>query len=120
MRSMKANKSSWKNEAMGSAKESIPFDGFYTDAEAQAICCGLIPESMDDKWLVYSENGWVYFHRSWSGQCIFMLKLDGSPAGVRVVETWVSRDSKNYKSPGVDSEIKLISGLIEKLISAES
>lgn len=114
---MKALKTSWKNKAISSEKEKIPLEGFYTDVEAEAIGNGLIPESMDDKWFIYTENSWVNFHRSWSGQCIFMLKLEASPTGVRVAEAWVSRDSSQYQSPGVDAELETLTNLIMKLLN---
>lgn len=115
---MKATKSSWKNSPLSTHREIIPFEGFYTDNEAVNICNGLVPESMDDKWFIYSENDWVYFHRSWTGHCIYKLKLDGASAGVRVTEAWVSRDSSYYNSPGADAKVEILSNLIRSIVDA--
>jgi len=38
------------------------------------------------------ENGRLDFHRSWTEVCIFGVRLDGSPNGIRVTDAWVSGD----------------------------
>ncbi|WP_243395651.1 hypothetical protein [Sphingomonas oleivorans] len=67
---------------------------------------------MDDKWFIFFENGWLYFHRSRTGACIYGLRLDGSPHGVRVIEGWVSRDREHYNSPGIEQDKKMVQQLI--------
>ena len=84
----------------------------FTDSEAQQMVGGHIPDDMDDKWFIYFENGWLHFHRSWTGHCIYNLRLDGSPAGVRIAEAWVNGDKSEYNSPGEDTDIRLIEQLI--------
>ena len=71
---------------------------------------------MDDKWFVFFENEWLYFHRSWTGACIFGVQLDGSSAGARVVEAWASRDRAQYQSPGIEQERELLEHLIRSLL----
>ena len=53
---------------------------------------GHIPENMDDKRFLFFEEGWLYFYGSWTGTCIYALRLDWSPNGVLVVDGWVNRD----------------------------
>jgi len=116
MSRMRATKSSWKNVPISENKEKIPFEAFYSDSEVEFIGLGFVPESMDDKWFIYSEEDWVYFHRSWSGHCIFMVKLDGSPAGGRIAEAWVTRDSTQYNSSGSEGDMELLSTLIINML----
>jgi len=113
---LKAKKSDWKNFPISDRKEKIPFERFYSDVEAEKIFNGSIPKTMEDKWFIFSEGDWVYFHRSWTGHCIFALKLDGSPSGVCVAEAWVTRDSEHFNSSGVESDINMLSGLVKSIL----
>jgi hypothetical protein len=61
---------------------------------------------------IFFESGWLYFHRSWTGACIYGVRLDGSPAGVRVVEAWASRDVDHYNSPGIETDERMVRQLI--------
>jgi len=114
---MIANKASWKNLPISEQRELIPFQGLYSDLETENICRGFVPDSMDDKWFIYSEKGWVFFHRSWTGHCVFMLKLDSSLEGSRVTEAWVTRDLSHYNSSGVEGDLTLLSGLVQSLLT---
>ncbi|MDH5630790.1 MAG: hypothetical protein OEY96_11625 [Gammaproteobacteria bacterium] len=113
---MIASKKSWKNEPMAKEREMLSFDKIYTNLDAEKMMKGFIPEDMDDKWFIYFENRWLYFHRSWTGHCIFKLKLDCSPTGARVMETWVTRNQLHYKSSGSEDELSMLSALIDNLL----
>jgi hypothetical protein len=41
---------------------------------------------MEDKWFVYREGDEVFFHRSWTGMCIYVAHL------VQDADAWVLRD----------------------------
>ena len=74
---------------------------------------GIIPKQMEDKWFIYFEDGWLRFHRSWTGFFIYAVKLDGSPAGVRVTDSWVNRDPAQYTSTDLDYDQKMLRYLID-------
>jgi hypothetical protein len=90
-----------------------------TDVDGERLQLGHIPEDMDDGWFIFYERGWLYFHRSWTGDCIFGVKFDGSPMGVRAVEAWASRDNERYRSPGIEPEKQLIVDLIRSRLLAQ-
>ena len=77
---------------------------------------GLVPGQMEDKWFVYYEDGWLRFHRSWTGAFIYALCLDGSPAGVRVIDSWVNRNQQQYAGSDTDYDRKLVSFLIDAFL----
>ncbi len=79
---------------------------------------GHLPRDMDDKWFIFFSNGWLYFHRSWTGACIYGVRLDGSPTGVRVADAWASRDTDQYRSPGLDADVTLVQQLIASRLLA--
>ena len=92
MAKKRATQSSWRTSPPPSARESLGFDAVFTDAEAGLLMLGAVPAEMDDKWFVYFNDGWLHFHRSWTGFHIYALRLDGSPGGVRVTDSWVNRE----------------------------
>ena len=112
MSSAVATRQSWKTLPLPVERECFELPLFFSDDEAERLSAGHIPEDMDDKWFIFFEAGWLYFHLSWTGSCIFALRLDGSPAGVRVAECWACRDRKVYKSSGVADEREMIEDLI--------
>ena len=111
---MKITKDSWKRLSFPDKRENLDFSAFYSDARGEAILAGHKPTDMDDRWFIYSEDGWIYFHRSWTGACIFALKLDGSPIGIRTTDSWVTRDHSQYNW----IDIKDARGRLSKLIDS--
>lgn len=113
---MHATGRSWRHLAPPATREALAFDALFADAEAEQMIRGLVPSSMEDKWFVYFEDGWLRFHRSWTGAYIYALRLDGSPAGVRVVESWVNRDPQQYKGTDVAYDRRLLRFIIDALL----
>ena len=77
---------------------------------------GHLPRDMDDKWFIYFEDGWLYFHRSWTGSTIYGLRLDGSPTGVRVTDSWVSRDPEHYRETRIEYDRQMVRFLIDAIL----
>jgi hypothetical protein len=111
-----AKRSSWKTSPLPERCETLGFTAVFTDAEADTICRGLIPKEMEDKWFVFYEQGWLYFHRSWTGGCVYWVKLDGCPVGVRVIESWVNRNPEQYTETDTEHDRKLLGWLINVLL----
>ena len=61
-------------------------------------------------------QGWLLFHRSWTGVCIYGLRLERSPDGVVISDSWVSRDPSQYKGTDVEYDRKLVRFLIDALL----
>lgn len=111
-----AEKTSWKTLPLPLERRPLGFTGFYTDAQASKMKCGLIPGQMEDKWFVYFLEGWLHFLRSWTGACIYAVRLEESPSGVYVVESWVNRDQSQYKQDDDDYDRKLLGFLIDRML----
>jgi len=54
----------------------LPLDRRFTATEYELLAAGFISESMDDHWDIYLEEDTLYFHRSWTGICIFRVRLE--------------------------------------------
>jgi hypothetical protein len=117
---MQASKTSWKHLPAPVEREPLGFEGFFTDAEADQLMLGLVPRDMEDKWFIYFEDGWLLFHRNWTGALIYAIRLGGSPAGVRVVDSWVSRNREQYRLKDTAYDRKLARFLIDAFLLKKS
>lgn len=108
-----ASRSSWKTLPPPTNRTSLRITKLFSDAEGARMIQGFIPREMEDRWFIYFEDGWLNFHRSWTGAHIFALRLDGSPFDVRVVNGWVSGDDESYHSQGAEQDAVLLLEVIE-------
>ncbi|NJM22755.1 MAG: hypothetical protein HC907_30645 [Richelia sp. SM1_7_0] len=88
----KATRSDWKIQPMPELKTWLQIEEIFTKEEYIYLTWGLIPMSMDDKWFIYVEDDWLYFHRSWTGDCIFQVRLERFEDGYLIAEAWVNCD----------------------------
>jgi hypothetical protein len=94
--------------------EREPFKVAWTfpPAMGASMIAGHVPEDMNDRWFILMEDGWLLFHRSWTGACIFGLKIETLPEGVVINEGWVSRKTDEYNSSDVDKDVELVQTLV--------
>ncbi|MBY8822231.1 hypothetical protein [Sphingomonas colocasiae] len=69
---MAAKPDDWKRLPFGETAP-IPYQASFNDAEYQKITQGLLPQAMEDKWFAYFDNSSLYFHRSWTGQAVYLV-----------------------------------------------
>ena len=74
-RAAAATRSSWHILPPPHARAPLVFSYAYSQAEFERLQRRLVPFVMEDKWFVYFEEPWLYFYRSWSGACIFAVRL---------------------------------------------
>ena len=71
---------------------------------------------MDDRWRVSSIGDWVYFIRSWTGHCIFAIKLaDVSDEEHKVIESWFNANPEEYNSMDKVDNQQVLKRLIKSL-----
>jgi hypothetical protein len=107
---------SWSTHPAPAQRADLGFSGRFTGTEAEALKRGFIPREMEDKWFVCMHDGWLLFHRSWTGYCIYGLRLDVTPDGMKVSESWVSRDPEQYGDSDIEEDRKLVRHLIDELL----
>ncbi|ACX88377.1 hypothetical protein F6Q07_01670 [Pectobacterium parmentieri] len=110
---MHAQAQDWKRVPAPQQTAPLNFQALFTDVEAEQMRQGIIPKHMEDKWFIYFEGGWLRFHRSWTGFFIYALRLDGSPAGVRVTDSWVNREPEQYASTDLEYDRNMLRYLID-------
>ncbi len=111
---MIANRNSWKNSPPPIEREEFNVDWAFPAEIGQRMIAGHIPEGMDDRWFILMEDGWLLFHRSWTGYCIFGLKVDALPEGVTINEGWVSRKTEEYSATDIDQDVALAQTLLNE------
>jgi hypothetical protein len=113
---MTATVTSWKHLPAPAQREDLHFEALFTMEEGEQLMKGVVPEVMEDKWFIYYSDGWLRFHRSWTGAFIYALRLEPASGGVRVVESWVSRDPSQYQGVDTDYDRLLVRCLIDALL----
>ena len=88
----------------------------FSAAEMELVRRGFIPEEMEDKWFIYWEDGTLYFHRSWTGLCIYVVRFSSDGEGCRMTEALVNRDPAQWRGMDDKADAALISYLIDVLL----
>lgn len=118
-----ATRDSWKRVPMPEQKKQLQVDRTFSEEEYQRLQIGLVPQEMEDKWFLYFEKGWLFFHRSWTGYGIYQVRVEpcaaqGVPSAsqYRIAEAWVNRDASIYRYRDDDYDKALLLFLIEDLL----
>lgn len=116
MTRQRATAVSWQTRPMPAAHKELPLDGAYSAKEYAQISLGFIPQSQEDKWFVYLADEWLYFHRSWTGSCIFQLHIAPVDDYYAADKAIVNRDPAQYRSADDEQDVRLISHLVDELL----
>lgn len=108
-----ATKESWKHQPIDNPKR-IVIDLHLTDEQFSRLINGLILQQMEDKWFIYYENQWLYFHRSWTGNGMYKAKLNKETDGYSIKEFWAERNQEKYKNDDDNTDIETFSFLIAR------
>ena len=100
-----ATSTTWKHEQIDNPKR-IAIDLHFTDKQFAKLTNGLIPKQMEDKWFIYYENDWLYFHRSWTGFGLYKAQLIKEQDGYSIKEFWVERNHDKYKNEDDSKETR--------------
>lgn len=114
----KATRQDWQITAMPDTIEETILDRKLSDAEYRALTTGYIPKDMDDRWFLFVEDDWVNLHRSWTGNCIFQIKLESTPNGWILTKLKVNRNFDQYKSTNMESDTSELYSVLNYLIAA--
>lgn len=108
-----AERTSWKNYPIDNPKR-ITIDLRFTESQLLRLKKGLIPQQMEDKWFIFFENDWLYFHRSWTGFGVYKVQIVKSEDSYAINEFWAERNTEKYKNDVDDFDIDTLSFLIAR------
>jgi hypothetical protein len=113
----RATRNSCQNlKPMSDKKTRLILDCNFSETQFQKISRGLIPLGMEDKWFIFLEDNTLYFHRSWTGECIYQITFSKEQNKYVPKEVWVCRDFNKYKFITDKYDAELVLFLIENLL----
>lgn len=105
-------KSEWNMKEMPEQVEHFVIEKVLSNDELHAIQEGHKPFEMEDKWFMYYENGCLYFHRSWTGFCIYIVDLSEKGR----LNVTVNRNPEQYGEKNIEADRILLNILIDRLL----
>lgn len=111
-----ATRETWKNKPMPEKRARLEYARAFDAAEHARVVRGVVPEQMEDKWFVFYEAPWLWFHRSWTGIAIYGVRLRPEGEGSVVEEAWVNRAPEEYAATDDAHDAALLSFLVERLL----
>lgn len=99
MGQQRATSDSWLHHPLPETKVQMHLSHTYTDEEYQRMQMGVIPHEMEDRWFIYFDDGWLFFHRSWTGSCIYQVRLEAGASGWSIAEAWANGDPNQFRAP---------------------
>lgn len=112
-----ATRNDWKAFPMTESKAQIPLDFVYGSQEFALISQGLIPEDMDDRWVIVVEDGHIFFYRSWTGTIIYDCLFEKRGDGIWISSMYANRNPSEYSNTDDESDILQVKGLLDWLAS---
>lgn len=106
-----ATKQSWKNEPISNPRR-IVISMKLSNEQFAKLKEGLIPRAMEDKWFIFFEDQWLYFHRSWTGFGIYKTKIIQQGNDYIINEFWAERNPERYSNNNDNSDREMLLFLI--------
>lgn len=113
----KAKKENWKTVEFPATFKIVRLDRPVSDPQFEQIKIGFIPQEMEDKWFIYLEDHWLYFHRSWTGYCIFKLRIENKNGDYILTELYINQDKNQYEAEDDLHDINQVENLIDTLMA---
>ena len=115
-----AKKRNWETKPLPDRHTVIELQLSYLQDDRLKIVTGFIPRQMEDKWFVYYDEGILYFHRSWTGNCIYQVHVLDADTRFVFTHAEVKRDPEQYSETDDDYERQMISFLTNTLLLDKS
>jgi hypothetical protein len=112
---MPASASSWKHQRFHEGVP-LPFRAVFNAKQFARLKIGLVPQAMEDKWFIYYEEPYLFFHRSWTGQPVYRLKFKLGRKGAKLVETLWSKELADVPGADVNYQVSLLHFLVSNLL----
>jgi len=67
---------------------------------------------MEDKWLIYYNDGCLHFHRSWTGAKIYEARINKIDTSYVISDIAVERDTEIYSATNDNEDVRSLCFLI--------
>jgi hypothetical protein len=106
-----ATRDTWKNIPIDNP-EKINIELTFSQEQFDKIKNGLIPQEMEDKWFIFYEKNWLFFHRSWTGHGIYKTEIKEKNGSYFINEFFVEKNKEKYSCNSEDEDIDNFTSLI--------
>jgi hypothetical protein len=94
----------------------LPFERSFTQAEFLRLKRGIEPQSMEERWHIFFKDPWLHFVRSWTGCCVYKVRLEKRGEVYRIGVVWANRDKRQYGVTNAQEDAERLSFLIDHLL----
>jgi hypothetical protein len=94
----------------------LPYNAAFTAAEFARLQAGLLPHSMDDKWLICYEEPHLSIHRSWTGKPVYRVALAERLQDWGVTEALWAHEFARGQEGETEYQAELVDFLISNLL----
>jgi len=70
---------------------------------------------MEDKWFIFMEENWLCLDRSWTGTCIYKIRLQ-QIEDKYLSDALVNRDPEQYRETDINYDAAILNFLVENLL----
>jgi len=71
---------------------------------------------MEDKWFIYWKDDALFFHRSWTGFCIYVVRFVAEGGSWKMTQAELNRNPKQYTETSAERDARMISYLVDVLL----
>lgn len=111
-----AVRDSWKTLDLPDEVATFDLNFDLSSEELGRISLGHVPEDMDDKWFIYRAGDRLFFHRSWTGICVYSAAIEESENGGRIGRVLVNRNPEQYRQTDDRYDAQVLRFLIEAIL----
>jgi hypothetical protein len=108
-----AKKADWKTNLLPAKQVKLTFKRAFSNEERDRIKAGLLPKEMEDKWFIFFENNTLFFHRSWTGNCIYQVHFVENESGFCALSVDINRDPEQYREGNNEIDLQMLNRLID-------
>ena len=106
----KAVKTDWETRKMPKKHTEYTIKKHFSPEQIEILRFGHIPEVMEDKWFWYMEDDTLYIHRSWTGNCIYVLSFEAG----NTIHVTANRDPQQYTCTDEQEDAAYLCALLDR------
>jgi hypothetical protein len=111
-----AKRGDWKANPLPDRSVVLQVEHIFSADEMAGIQRGFIPREMEDKWFIFYEDGWLFCHRSWTGNCIYQARFAEVEGGFKVTELRANRDDSQYTETDDTRDVQMFLALLRNFL----
>ncbi len=115
-----ATRDDWKRKPLPEKRATLPLGQPYSAEEFSLIQRGLVPQRLEDQWFIFYEGDALFFHRSWTGDCIYVVHFHATGDEMRATYADINREPSQYSETDDQRDRERVLELIDVLLLQRS